>query len=112
MFETDLGELAGNQLSGAACLGVGAHGGHQRYGGARDDCGSGVEHAAALGEYGARRGVDLLFHRQRFAGERGFVDLEVFFFDQPGVGGDYLVGAYLDHIAGPQLRGLHIGVDR
>jgi hypothetical protein len=41
-----------------------------------------------------------------------FVDLEVFFLEQPRVGGHHFVGAHLDHIAGPQLRGQHIGVNR
>ena len=112
MFESNLRKLAGYQLGGAASLGVGADGGHQRHRGARHDRGSAVEHAAALGQIGARCGLDLLLHRQRLTGERGFVDLEVLFLDQPRVGGHHFVGAHLDHIAGPQLRGQHIGVNR
>ena len=112
VFEPDRRKLAGYQFSGPAGLGVGADGGHHRDRGACLDGGSGVEHAATLGQHGSRRGFDLLLHRQRLPGERGFVDFEVVFLDQPGVGGDHLVGAHLDHVAGPQLCRLGVGVDR
>ena len=101
MLQPDVRHVTGREFGGATRLGVGADGGHQRHRGTRDDRGAGEQHAAALGQFGTRCGVDLFFYRQRLTGQRRFVDLEVVFLDQSGVRGDDLVGAYLDHIAGP-----------
>ena len=43
------------------------------------------EHAFALGQRGAGGGVGVLGHRQRLAGERRLVDLDVGGLDQPGM---------------------------
>ena len=69
MLQPDLRVVGGHQLGGAALLSVGPDRGHQRHRGARHDGGSAVEHAATLGQISARRGIELLFHRQGFAGQ-------------------------------------------
>ena len=76
--------------------------GDHRQRGARDHGGLREQHAGAVGKRGARCGGDLLGHRKRFTGQRGFFDLEVGGLDQARVGWNHLVGPDLDHVAGSQ----------
>ncbi len=110
MLQPDVGQLTGREFGGTPGLGVGADGGDQRPRGAGHDGGPGEHHAATVGKLHARGRLGLLFDGQRLTGERGLVDLEVFFLDQASVGGHYLVGAHLDHVAGPQLRRFDVDV--
>ncbi len=54
--------------------------------------------------FGARVRRVGLFHRQRFAGERGLDDEQVLRRNQPHIAGNHVAGGELDDVAGHELR--------
>jgi hypothetical protein len=46
--------------------------------------------------------IRLFLDRQRFAGERGFLDMQIVALDQAGVGGDQVAGRQADDVARDQ----------
>jgi len=83
----------GHQFGGAPEEGIPAGGGDHG------------DHLALLGDRAGVDGVaDLLADRERFAGQRGLVDAEVFAVDQDAVGGNHIAQPDADHIARNHLR--------
>ena len=58
----------------------------------------------------AGQGRGLLLDRDRLAGERGLVDLEINGLDQPGVGRDPVAGGQSDNVAGDELAGRDVSL--
>jgi len=48
-------------------------------------------------------GLRFLLHRERFAGQRGLVDLQVVCVGHPAVGGDHVAGVEHDEVAGDHV---------
>ena len=64
-------------------------------------------HAALLGDAAGIGGVARpLRDRQRFAGQRGLIDAEIFAVDEEEVGRDDLAAGDADHVAGDELGGV------
>ena len=103
MFRERRGHLdrAGNQSSDAARLGLVADDADDALGLSVSDEGSSEAKVFAVGENSLQRqNVRLLRHGERFAGERGFVHLEVADVEQPKVGGHAVAGLQQHDIAG------------
>ncbi|MCY1293257.1 hypothetical protein D9M70_425130 [compost metagenome] len=90
-------------------LGVAAGADHQAEGLAAGHQGAGIGHAAAVAEGGVDgRRLGAFLHRHRFAGQRGFVDVEVLHAEQAQVGRHLVAGGQRHHVAGHQLDGVEL----
>ena len=98
----------GDQPRDAAHLGLVAGGPDHALGATVGDERAGKGEVAPLGEDGVERErVGVLFHRHGFAGERGFIDLQVAHVKEPQVGGHFVAGFEQHDIAGHKLLGRH-----
>ena len=102
----DSSTALGDEPGDAAGLGLVAGGPHDALGLAAGDERAGEGEVLAVGENRVQRErVGVLGHRQRFAGERGFVDVQVAHVEEPQVGGHAVAGLQQHDVARHEFLG-------